>query len=343
METEKIESAALNAELMTTHAVLLDLIGKRPFHYVDIPMHGNIGDLLIMLGTLAFFKKHQLAPRLISTLSPYDPDWIGQDDVVVFHGGGNFGDLYADSQKLRERVAAAKPGNRIVILPQSIHFSSPAKAAESAAIFARHPDLHLCVRDRVSFEQARAFTDKVYLLPDMAHQLYPLGDGNYNRSGDAMMITRVDDEKVDHGTFPDVRVATHTDWPQFVGARERTIDKFRFVVRNMARLGLGRLAQSLVTPLWIRYAQQLVDDAVRLFAKHNLIITDRLHGHILAVLMDMPTQVLDNSYGKNSRYASMWTARCRSVTLLAQPPAEPAPGAMPAPGAARQAELQPLN
>ena len=217
-----------------------------------------------------------------------------------------------------EQSKFTRPGNRIIILPQSIHFSSPAKAAESAARFRRHPDLHLCVRDRVSFEQARAFTDNVYLLPDMAHQLYPLSRSGYDKLGGAMLITRVDDEKVEHGALPDVRVQTHTDWPQFVGERERAIDRFRFVLRNMARLGMGRLGQRLVSPLWIRYAARLVDEAIDMFARHNLIITDRLHGHILAVLMDMPTLVLDNSYGKNSRYASAWTERSRLVTLPGQ-------------------------
>jgi pyruvyl transferase EpsO len=316
MEAEKLDSAKLNAELMTKHAVLLDLIGKAPFHYVDIPMHGNIGDLLIMLGTLAFFKKHDLKPRMISPFFSFNPDWLGKDDVVVFHGGGNFGDLYPFFQQLRERVAAARPGNRIVILPQSIHFSSPEKAAESAAIFRRHPDLHLCVRDKVSFEQARAFTDKVYLLPDMAHQLYPL-DRSHNKQGDAMLITRVDDEKVEHGTLPDVRVSTHTDWPQFVGDRERVINRYRHAIGMFSRRGMGKPANIIVAPLWIAYAQKLVDEAIALFAQHNLIITDRLHGHILAVLMDMPTLVLDNSYGKNSRYASVWTARSELVTLAA--------------------------
>lgn len=316
MESDKIESSGLNAELMTKHAVLLDLIGKRPFHYVDIPMHGNIGDLLIMLGTLAFFDKHQLKPRLISPYFSFSPDWVAEGEVVVFHGGGNFGDLYPYFQQLRERVTAAKPGNRIVILPQSFHFSSPEKLAESAAIFRSHPDLHICVRDKVSLEQARAFTDNVYLLPDMAHQLYPLGRG-YDQQGAALLITRVDDEKVDHGTLPEMRVGTHTDWPQFVGARERNIHRIRRVHDAFARRGMGRMANGVMSPLWIWYAKRLVDDAIRMFAQHNLVVTDRLHGHILAVLMDMPTMVLDNSYGKNSRYAAVWTARSRLVTLLA--------------------------
>jgi pyruvyl transferase EpsO len=316
MESDKIEPSGLNAELMAKHAVLLDLIGQRPFHYVDIPIHGNIGDLLIMLGTVAFFKKHQLTPRLISPYFSFSPDWVGKDEAVVFHGGGNFGDLYPYFQQLRERVAAARPGNRIIILPQSFHFSSPAKAAESAAIFRRHPDLHICVRDKVSLEQARAFTDHVYLLPDMAHQLYPLGHG-YDKNGGALLITRVDDEKVDHGTLPEVRVDTRTDWPQFVGERERHINRFRRVLDAFARRGMGQLANSVMSPLWIWYANRLVVDAIRMFARHNLVVTDRLHGHILAVLMDMPTLVLDNSYGKNSRYAAVWTARSRLVTLLA--------------------------
>ena len=317
MESEKIESSRLNAELTAKHDVLRDLIGNRPFHYVDIPMHGNIGDLLIMAGTLAFFKKHGLEPRSISSLHQFKTDWIAEGDVVVFHGGGNFGDLYFDPHDLRERVTAAKPGNRIVICPQSIHFSSPEKMAQSAAIFRRHPDLHLCVRDRVSFEQAKAFTDNVYLMPDMAHHLYPLGHG-HDKAGDAMLITRVDDEKADHGTLPDVRVKTHTDWPQFVGERERTIWRFGFVVRQMRRLGMGRVAHTLFAKLWIRYANGLIDEAVNLFSKHNLIITDRLHGHILAVLMDIPTYVLDNSYGKNSRYTAVWTERCNLVTMHAK-------------------------
>lgn len=328
MNPEKIDSSRLNAELIARHAVLSDLIGERPFHYVDLPMHGNIGDLLIMQGTLAFFKKYKLRPRSISSMYEFDTEQIAAGEVVVFQGGGNFGDLYAYPHTLREQVAAARPGNRIIILPQSIHFSSADRAAESAALFRGHPDLHLCVRDRVSFEQAKAFTDKVYLLPDMAHQLYPIQGASRRPGRGAMVVARLDEEKAEHGMFSNVQVRTHIDWPQFVGKRERRINSFRRVVRVMARLGMGRLAGRLMSPLWIRYANGLVEEVIRLFAMHELIITDRLHAHILAVLMDMPTHVLDNSYGKNSRYAAMWTARCRLVTMLAPPTRLPGPASL---------------
>ena len=40
--------------------------------------------------------------------------------------------------------------------------------------------------------------------------------------------------------------------------------------------------------------------AVDIFAGAELVITDRLHAHVLANLMGIPSIVLDNNYGKVS-------------------------------------------
>jgi len=45
------------------------------------------------------------------------------------------------------------------------------------------------------------------------------------------------------------------------------------------------------------------------------VVTDRLHGHILSFVMSVRSTVLDNCYGKNSRYATAWTADSELVTL----------------------------
>lgn len=316
---EKIGHAQLCTELIARHRILLDLIGTRPFHYVDIPIHGNIGDVLILHGTLAFFKNAGLTPRLMSPYFSFDLDWVGKDDAIVFHGGGNFGDLYPYYHALRERVARARPGNRIIILPQSVHFSSPEKAAASARLFRSHPDLHLCLRDTVSFEVARQFTDKVYLLPDMAHQLYPLVSPFATPARGTLVICRSDDERIAQSTLKDVVATLQTDWPEFVGTREYTIARFRRVIDAMARRRMGRLANRIISPLWVRYSHGLMMDAARMFGCHEQVISDRLHGHILACVMGIRNIVLDNNYGKNSRYAQTWTARSELVTVQVQP------------------------
>lgn len=310
-----VDHAELNAALMARHDVLADLIGDAPFHYVDIPTHGNIGDLLIMHGTLEFFRKKGLKPKTISPHDAFDSRWIAPGDVIVFHGGGNFGDLYPCFQQLRERIVYAHGGNRIIVLPQSLHFSSEEKLESSARIFRTHTDVHLCVRDRASLQMATQFSDRVYLLPDMAHQLYPLAAHHLDGNG-TLRISRVDDEAGDEQDVDSaLRIDTLTDWPQFVGERERRIELFRRAYGGFFRRGMGRVTNRLLARMWIAYSGRLVADAAQLFARHKTIVTDRLHGHILACLLNRKNVVLDNSYGKNSRYVQAWTQPSELVVL----------------------------
>lgn len=314
MQSERTHEA-LSAELMARHDVLLDLIGCAPFHYVDIPTHGNVGDLLIMHGTLAFFRKHGLVPKLIAPYFAYDPRWIAPEDVIVFHGGGNFGDLYPYFQELREHIVQNHRENRIIVLPQSLHFSSPEKMQESAQLFRMHADVHICVRDQVSYEMAQQFTDNVYLLPDMAHQLYPMYANHAEPSEGSLRISRVDDESTQQSGLRNMVSTTVTDWPEFVGEREVRINLFRRAIGAFFRRGLGWSANSILVRLWIAYSGRLIADAAQLFARHELIVTDRLHGHILACLLRKQNIVLDNSYGKNSRYVEAWTLDSELVML----------------------------
>lgn len=302
--------------LAEKHLLVLDLIGERPIHYVDIPVHGNIGDLLIMLGTLAFFKRHGLVPRFCAPAFAYEPGWIEPGNVIVFHGGGNFGDLYSEygMQALREHVVATYPDNRIIVLPQTIHFSTEKERRRSAKVFRSHPDVHICVRDRASYDIALEFSNHVYLMPDMAHQLYPINAAATGTEG-SLLISRMDGEKRAQHDPVRLGASAVTDWPQLVGGREGRIERYRRAMRMMHRSGTGRWGNKLLSSLWAAYANKLTNSAVRLFSSHELIITDRLHGHILACLMDKPSIVLDNSYGKNSGYVNAWTLGSELVSL----------------------------
>jgi len=302
--------------LADKHQVIADLVGGKPFHYIDYPVHGNIGDLLIMHGTLAFFDRYRLKPRISAPAFSYNPGWIEKDDVILFHGGGNFGDLYSafGMQALRELVVSTRTSNRIIVLPQTIHFGSAEERQRSARLFRTHPDVHLCVRDYASYEIALEFTDHVHLLPDMAHQLYPIVPPHTATKG-ALLISRMDDEKRESGSGDRIEYAATTDWPIVVGERERNIDFFRRAMRSTYRLGIGWNSNKLLSRRWAAYSGKLIDDAIKLFSLHNHIVTDRLHGHILACLMNKSSTVLDNSYGKNSSYVSAWTANSELVAL----------------------------
>jgi pyruvyl transferase EpsO len=51
----------------------------------------------------------------------------------------------------------------------------------------------------------------------------------------------------------------------------------------------------------------------RLLSSGRLVITDRLHAHILNLLLGIPHAVLDNSYGKLGRFLEAWTGAAAGV------------------------------
>jgi pyruvyl transferase EpsO len=309
------EHRSMMLDLQKKHDVIYELLRDKIFHYIDIPMHDNIGDLLIMQGTLAFFKKKNLSPKTTSTAWAFDPAWVRPDDILVFHGGGNFGDLYANINDLREEIITRFPHNRIVMLPQTIFFSTDEKRDRSASVFRRHPDVHIFIRDEVSQKIAGQFSDHVYLVPDMAHQLYPITSNGNGRG--VLRIERVDVEKpAVPDSLKDLRFDTRTDWVEVVGTEKRLIDlAWRLQGGFMAR-GWQSCRKLLGPWYWVPVAQRFSSKAVALFSRHDHIVTDRLHGHILSCLMDKKNTVIDNSYGKNSTYIHEWTGESDLVRLV---------------------------
>jgi pyruvyl transferase EpsO len=299
------------SELVGRHEVLIPLLGKRPIHYLDVPFYGNVGDLLIMLGTLRFLYSHKLPITRLGMYFNYSPTWAKQGDVIVFQGGGNFGDIYGPFQAFRERVIAALPNNRIVILPQSMHFSDPVKFKQCCDILARHPDLHICVRDNESQKMALQMTPNVYLLPDMAHQLWPIVR-TCPPVEKVLKLRRRDSETRDstgknEGTF---------DWDDLIG-KSWTFFLSQIAERSiyhMHRLGLNKPFANIEAQMWIAQAERFVNRAVSLFSYYEHIESDRLHAHILSCLLSIPNHISDNSYGKNGRYISTWTSTSPLVT-----------------------------
>jgi len=284
--------------------------------YIDYPVYSNGGDLLIMKGTEAFFKENGI--RVRARYSAFDfPDGLSvpKDYILVLQGGGNFGDLYPVHQKLRERVVAGYPNNRVVILPQTIHYKDVREFDRTADILNRHKDVHLFVRDTLSLEMAKDKFKRcgVYLSPDMAHQLWPIRGGG-EPARELLRFMRTDIEKTagqDGLTFEGA--GDDLDWSTLYS---RTEHRSIRAIGKVLRISKGKLP---VGVLWSKYSDRLVSKAVERFAQYRTVQTSRLHGHILSCLMDKPNVLYDNAYGKNGRYYRCWTQSIASAKLAAEP------------------------
>ncbi|WP_111655604.1 polysaccharide pyruvyl transferase family protein [Isoalcanivorax indicus] len=297
------------AKLSAPDPALDRLIKGHRLVLMDIPVYGNIGDLLIMLGTCSYLRRFAQPPSL--TVSAYNPcfDAIRPDDVILMQGGGNLGDIYPIHQTLREEVVRKFPGNRIIILPQSIHFLHQENLDRCMSLFASHNDLHLFVRDKASYKLAEPLQDRRSMAPDMAHYLYPIGTRS-EPSKDQLFLLRKDIESTCEAPLHPAHMTV--DWYDILGSRHRRIIRF---FRSLFKRARTPGTANAVAALWLRYSSHIAKLAERRFSRYGSVRTDRLHAHILACLMDKPHEVLDNSYGKNSRYIDAWTAESPLVTL----------------------------
>ncbi len=302
--------------LMREHDSILELIGRRHVHYLDLPVYGNIGDLLIMLGTLEFFRKNNIQCAIKAGFFNYNPTEASSSDILIFQGGGNLGDLYVGPQQLREACATTAKQSRIVILPQTIHFKSIDSFEKCATAFRSHPDLHIFARDLKSLELAQELTKNSYLAPDMAHQLWHHSEFQpraTKRAFERLGLIRTDGESIS----PEISSCTKiTDWPDLVGpVRENVIRNAYRAVRLIHHAGINKPFRGAQMHLWIWYAKKLAREAASLLSSASHLTTDRLHGHILACLLGVPHTLIDNEYGKNSGYANAWTIDSELVTL----------------------------
>lgn len=298
---------------LENHKIIADLIDGENIVYGEMPVYDNIGDLLIMLGSIEFFKKHNIHIKKFLSVHDFFPNEnTFLKDVIVLQGGGNLGDLYPLPQKFRESIIGNYLSNRIIILPQIIYFDSRANYYNCCNIFSKHSDLHIFVRDKQSYKLALRMSSNVYLAPDMAHQLHPIDYPN-KRNKKILFLRRADEEALYHNF--NFRFDAITDWKTLIKKHAVFIKLFDRFFKTASVLKLGFFLYRILPLFWIFYSKLLISKAIKLFAEHEIIITDRLHGHILSCLMNKKNIVFDNSYGKNSLYIELWTKNNKLVTL----------------------------
>jgi exopolysaccharide biosynthesis predicted pyruvyltransferase EpsI len=295
--------------------VLRGLGGDAPFALVDFPDHRNIGDSAIWLGAANYFlKRRGVRPSYVYTTVGFWEETLRAavpDGPIFLHGGGNFGDLWPRHHRFRLSLLERFPDREIIQLPQAIHFQDPSNIAPTARAIARHGRLVLLVRDHASFEFATTnFECEVKLCPDMAFFLGPTERGA-TPDVDALYLMHTDKER-SVTAAPDrpgysFRMA---DWPQ---ESRRSMRPHRLL--GMARGLLVSRRPSLTRARAGQFdtlARLRTRRGRRLLSSGRVVITDRLHAHILS-LLGIPHAVLDNSYGKLSGFLSAWTRDAAGV------------------------------
>ena len=270
---------------------------------VDFPDHSIVGDSAIWLGEMAYLRKSGRLPAYYSAIADFDDEAcraaIG-DGPILIHGGGNMGTLWPKHEAFRLHLLRTHRGHPIVQMPQSIHYADPAAAAEMAEAIRAHGQFTLLVRDARSLAFAEQHFDcDIRLCPDAALML-----GRQRRdpaTAPVFALLRTDHERAPGDAALPAGVVAD-DWLEEDASQKR---------RLRLSLGLGRLLTR--DPMVQRAARQQrlaewrFQRGLAMLSTGELVVTDRLHAHILSLLLDIPHVLLDNSYGKVAGFADQWT------------------------------------
>jgi len=282
---------------------------------LDHPDYPNVGDSAIWLGQREFLRRRHARIAYSCSIKTFDEQALRRAmprGIVLIQGGGNFGTLWPHHQVFRETVLSRLRDYPVVQLPQSIRYEDDAALMRTAALIAQHPGFTLCVRDEASFRIAtRQLHARTLLCPDSALLL----EGKLMRRTpevDCLVLARTDKERAFDGlerVFADSGITVVTaDWLDEPYTRLHGL-RDRFIRASKRSWSSHAMFQYAMLQLWDRLAWQRTNRGCDLLSRGRIVVTDRLHAHILSTLLGIPNIVLDNSYGKLSGFIAAWTAR----------------------------------
>ena len=285
-------------------------IGFSSYALLDFPAHSNVGDSAIYLGEIALFDKiFKKPPSYVCTKkdSATDIRKFAPDGIIFLHGGGNFGDIWPAHQKFLQRILRQYPEKKIVQLPQSIHFNSKDAIEKTANAIRKHKDFTLLVRDHKSYEFAKTnFDCDIKLCPDSAYALSDLQIESPNITRNVLSLLRTDKERY---LSPSEKATLEClgpvdDWLKEKSVKTGSDRLLNLLFRYLPWMRLNLMQKKEI--MFRRHAQIRIDRGIDQLSSATWIISDRLHVHILAMLLEKEHFVLDNSYNKLRNFISSW-------------------------------------
>ncbi len=297
---------------------------------LDIPNHHNIGDTLIWQGELEFLKNVTHNLTYSSNIYTHKNSKVHPNNTILLQGGGNFGDTWPAAHKFRNTIIKDFPDNKIIIFPQTIFYNNEAKLAQDAKLYNSHPDLVICTRDNISYATAKKHfhSCKVILAPDMAFCNDFSQFHHEIAIENPLLMQRVDKELGETSILSEVKNnfkddVTTQDWPGFYYSKGFKFYKHK-IKSSLETRGTNLLKNSplkfLVHDIYglnnRNYKDLQILKGINFINQFAPVYSTRLHGAILAILLNKETYIFDNSYGKNKNFFNTWLTDFENVSLI---------------------------
>jgi len=244
------------------------------------PYLKNVGDHAQVIAIRAWIEKHFPGFPVIEV----DKDQghiclsaiqrlVQPDDLIFLHSGGNLGDRGKWSERMRREMISTFPGNQIVSLPQTIHFSDTPAGIEqkekTRCIYSAHPNLTVIGRDPRSGEIATELfpNANTFCMPDFVLSLPARSSETKNSHPKVLLCLRLDSESA------------------------LTLEQHKEIGDSIS-YDCTYYDTTLPKSIDYKKRKSVLDETLELFLSADVVVTDRYHGLIFTILCQKPCVVL---------------------------------------------------
>lgn len=318
--SQKIKKSKLCNEI---DRQILPLI-KNDYVLFGLPYYSNIGDTLIWEGELEFLKQVPYKCVGVCGWNNYPKKSLkSKDTIILITGGGYFGDIWRNAWDSVLNCIKLNSENKIIILPNTIHYSDFNIMLADAAVMAQCKDITICARDYRSFDISKKYFKgcQSLLVPDMAFYINNeyLKQWELPSQKKALFLKRIDKELSSNPVPKNLLeqdIEIH-DWPtmEYLTTAEKWFDRIERRLINPLINELpflmtikDKMYSSIYRPIMTRRGTQFI-------SSYNRIYTTRLHVLILSVLLEKEVYLIDNNYGKLSTFYDTWLSDCQNTYI----------------------------
>lgn len=279
---------------------------KRKIILIGTPIHKNLGDHLIAHHERAFIKDFykneellEIPTEIFMLYKSLIKSIVNPKDSIFITGGGWMGDVWIDDDLCMQEIIDTFKNNKVTILPQTLYFNNlnsheSNELLESAKrTYKKSMNLSLLLRDEKSIENAKSYygnsINKIGLFPDMA--LYKDLENSAKCKSGFLFCLREDIEKESSGIIEN--------------------EIYRFAKENKIEVSKTSTISKHSVPIWLRKIK--IQSKSNEFSKANVIITDRLHGMIFALLSGTKCVAIDNKTHKVFGVYKKWLSDNKNV------------------------------
>lgn len=260
----------------------VDITQKRIWYFC-VPTHSNLGDQAQACCIEKYFRKF-FSDHIVFKLSNNAFDFyeekilmilkekIKETDLIFFQRGYTFTGIHP-YENMHRKIVENFPYNKIVFLPQTVKFKNQKILENVQNFYGKYDNIYFFARDKISYDIYKSIFPEhrnVHCFPDIVTTEIGNYDFNNNERNGILLCVRNDVEKL--YSFQEISL-------------------FKEKLQKIAKVSLSdtnsETKENSLKEYW-KKIEETIDD----YAQYQVIITDRYHGTIFALIANTPVIIL---------------------------------------------------